>query len=46
MKKLKISKAVSLTFEEGFNKNFENCRQRNLRDLQPPCIFTTKPTVD
>lgn len=32
MKKLKIEKANSLTFEEGCNKYLDNCRQRNLRE--------------
>ena len=32
MKKLKMSRGVTLTFEEGCNKYLENCRQRNLRD--------------
>ena len=32
MKKLKMSRSVTLTFEEGFNKYLENCRQRNLRE--------------
>ena len=32
MKKLKMSRSVTLTFEEGCNKYLENCRQRNLRE--------------
>ena len=32
MKKLKMSRTVTLTFEEGCNKYLENCRQRNLRE--------------
>ena len=32
MKKLKMARAVTLTFEEGCNKYSENCRQRNLRE--------------
>lgn len=32
MKKLKIARGVTLTFEEGCNKYLENCRQRNLRE--------------
>ena len=32
MKKLKMSRGVSFTFEEGCNKYLENCRQRNLRE--------------
>ncbi len=32
MKKLKMSRVVTLTFEEGCNKYLENCRQRNLRE--------------
>ena len=32
MKKLKMSRSVTLTFEEGYNKYLENCRQRNLRE--------------
>ena len=31
MKKLKMARGVTLTFEEGCNKYLENCRQRNLR---------------
>ena len=31
MKKLKMSKRIMLTFEEGCNKYLEYCRQRNLR---------------
>lgn len=32
MKKLKMSRAVTLTFKEVCNKYLENCRQRNLRE--------------
>ena len=32
VKKLKMARGVTLTFEEGCNKYLENCRQRNLRD--------------
>ena len=32
MKKLKMSRVVTLTFEEGCNRYLENCRQRNLRE--------------
>jgi integrase/recombinase XerD len=32
MKKIKISRGVTLTFEESCNKYLENCRQRNLRE--------------
>ena len=32
MKKIKMSRGVTLTFEEGCNKYLENCRQRNLRE--------------
>ena len=32
MKKLKMARGVTLTFEEGCNKYLENCRQRNLRE--------------
>ena len=32
MQKIKMSRSVSLTFEEGCNKYLENCRQRNLRE--------------
>ena len=32
MKKIKMSRCVKLTFEEGCNKYLENCRQRNLRE--------------
>ena len=31
MKKLKMSREVTLTFEEGCNKYLEYCRQRTLR---------------
>ena len=31
MKKLKMARGVTLTFEKGCNKYLENCRQRNLR---------------
>ena len=32
MKKLKMARSVTLTFEKGCNKYLENCRQRNLRE--------------
>ena len=32
MKKLKMARGVTPTFEEGCNKYLENCRQRNLRE--------------
>ena len=32
MKKIKMSRGTTLTFEEGCNKYLENCRQRNLRE--------------
>ena len=32
MQKIKMSRGVTLTFEEGCRKYLENCRQRNLRD--------------
>ena len=32
MKKIKMSRSVTLTFEKGCNKYLENCRQRNLRE--------------
>ena len=32
MKKLKMARGTTLTFEEGCNKYLENCRQRNLRE--------------
>ena len=32
MKKIKMSRGVTLTFEEGCNKYLEYCRQRNLRE--------------
>ena len=32
MLKIKMSRGVTLTFEEGCRKYLENCRQRNLRD--------------
>ena len=32
MKKIKMARGTTLTFEEGCNKYLENCRQRNLRE--------------
>ena len=32
VKKIKMSRGITLTFEEGCNKYLENCRQRNLRE--------------
>ena len=32
MQKIKMSRGVTLAFEEGCNKYLENCRQRNLRE--------------
>ena len=32
MKKIKMTRGVTLTFEEGCNKYLENCRQRNLKE--------------
>ena len=32
MKKLKMTRRITLTFEKGCNKYLENCRQRNLRE--------------
>ena len=32
MKKLKMARGTTMTFEEGCNKYLEHCRQRNLRD--------------
>ena len=32
MQKIKMSRGVILSFEEGCNKYLENCRQRNLRE--------------
>ena len=32
MKKLKMARGTTLTFEEGCNKYLEYCRQRNLRE--------------
>ena len=32
MKKIKMARGVTLTFEEGCNKYLGNCRQRNLRE--------------
>ena len=32
MKKLKMARGATLTFEEGCNRYLENCRQRNLRE--------------
>ena len=32
MKKIKMLRGVTLTFEEGRNKYLENCRHRNLRE--------------
>ena len=34
MKKLKMARGVTLTFEEGCNKYLENCRQRKLNQLK------------
>ena len=32
MRKLRMLPLNSITFEEGCNKYFDNCRQRNLRE--------------
>ena len=32
MKKIKMARGITLTFEEGCNKYLENCPQRNLRE--------------
>ena len=32
MQKIKMSRGVTLTFEEGCKKYLENCRQRNLKE--------------
>ena len=32
MKKIKMARGTTQTFEEGCNKYLENCRQRNLRE--------------
>ena len=32
MKKIKMSRGVIFTFEEGYNKYLEICRQRDLRE--------------
>ena len=32
MKKIKMKRGTTLTFEEGCDKYLEHCRQRNLRD--------------
>ena len=32
MQKIKMSRGVTLTFEEGCNKYLENCRRRNIRE--------------
>ena len=32
MKKIKMARGVTLSFEEGYNKYLENCCQRNLRE--------------
>ena len=32
MQKIKMSRGVTLTFEDGCKRYLENCRQRNLRD--------------
>ena len=32
MKKIKMARGTTLTFEESCNKYLENCRQRNLRE--------------
>ncbi len=39
MKKLKMARAVTFTFEEGCNKHLENCRQRNLREGARDVLF-------
>ena len=33
MKKIKMARGVTLTFEEGCNKYLENCRQRIFKDV-------------
>lgn len=42
MKKLKMARGVTLTFEEGCNKYLENCRQRNLREVCRGNLFGEK----
>jgi hypothetical protein len=32
VKKIKMARGITLTFEEGCNKYLENCRQQNLRE--------------
>ena len=32
VQKIKMSRGITLTFEEGCKKYLENCRQRNLRE--------------
>ena len=40
MKKLKMARSVTLTFEEGCNKYLDNCRARNLREgTLKPCAI-------
>ena len=39
MKKIRMARGVTLTFEEGCNKYLENCRQRNLRDSGCCCCY-------
>ena len=43
MQKIKMSRSVSLSFEEGCNKYLENCRQRNLRE---GTTLITKKSID
>ena len=41
MKKLKMARVVTLTFEEGCKKYLDNCRQRNLKDGNNPEVSMT-----
>ena len=41
MKKIKMARGVTLTFEEGCNKYLDNCRSRNLREVSFNLEFLT-----
>ena len=45
MKKLKMVRGTTLTFEEGCNKYLENCRQRNLREGIQECVICEKIAI-
>ena len=42
MQKIKMSRGVTLTFEEGCKRYLENCRQRNLREGTIGHYYTIK----